>query len=144
MHIPGTPTCDSTYFTCYSANSQCIPWQWVCDGDSECGDGSDESTELCRASGKCGGNFTSQSGLITSPSFPNKYSNNADCVYIISQPNGSHVSLTVVTFSLFYMRCYDYLEIKDGDSENSKLMGKFCGGNIPQQIKSSKNHLRIR
>lgn len=31
------------------ANGGCVPLVWVCDADSDCGDGSDETGELCAA-----------------------------------------------------------------------------------------------
>ena len=33
-------TCASNYFKC--DNNRCIPMMWVCDGDNDCGDLSDE------------------------------------------------------------------------------------------------------
>ena len=40
----------------------------------------------------------------------------------------------------------DYIEMKDGDSEYSPLMGRFCGNgsNIPKSMQTTQNHLRIR
>ena len=43
--------------------------------------------------GACGGNFTTPRGLLTSPSYPNKYPTNADCVYFISQKNATLITL---------------------------------------------------
>ena len=46
------------------------------------------------------------------------------------------------------MTCFDYLEIRDGDSENSELLGKYCGdGNVlslPISMQSTQEYLWIR
>ena len=39
--------CSQNHFNCSIGNLQCIPWLWVCDGDEDCTDGSDEATALC-------------------------------------------------------------------------------------------------
>lgn len=39
-------TCAESDFVCLSG--QCVPNRWQCDGDPDCEDGSDESSELCR------------------------------------------------------------------------------------------------
>ena len=39
--------CVEDYFNCTTSKLQCIPWLWVCDGDTDCADGSDEVTKLC-------------------------------------------------------------------------------------------------
>ena len=44
--------CGSDQFTCGpGAERPCIPESWVCDGDNDCGDSSDEDSQLCGRSG---------------------------------------------------------------------------------------------
>ena len=39
--------CIESSFYCTTTKSKCIPWLWVCDGDADCADRSDEATKLC-------------------------------------------------------------------------------------------------
>lgn len=38
---------------------------------------------------------------------------------------------------------YDYLEVRDGDSLNSRIIGRYCGNERPPSIKSTGNSLHI-
>ena len=102
--------------------------------------------------GECGGRISHPSGLITSPSYPDKYPSGAECNYIISQPIETFLNLTILIFDLYeendddeYGNCFfDFLEIRDGGFEQSPLIGKFCGNNIPTAIQSTRNQVQIR
>ena len=96
--------------------------------------------------GACGGNFTTPQGLITSPSYPDNYPDNADCIYIISQPTRTSILLSFVSMDIWYhSTCrWDYLEIRDGLSESSTLLNKLCGNANPAPIQSSSNHLWLK
>ena len=93
----------------------------------------------------CGGEFTSPTGIITSPFHPNPYPSNRQCTYMISQPPGSIIRLEFLAFDIEgrYDCQYDYLAIRDGDNENSTLLGRFCGdpSRTPDPIISSFNYL---
>lgn len=92
----------------------------------------------------CSKNFTALSGVIESPSFPDKYPHNLYCTYIILAPPRSEVTLTMLIFDLEFdplqigpTECkYDHLAIWDGFPEVSPLIGRYCGSKIPAVIRS--------
>ena len=45
--FPVDVNCDQNDYKCSIGDLQCIPWLWVCDGDMDCNDGSDETKTLC-------------------------------------------------------------------------------------------------
>ena len=95
----------------------------------------------------CGGNYSNSSGVIMSQSYPNPYPNNIDCINLVSQPNGTFIN---ISFNTMDINCHnkgsDYIEMRDGISEDSPLMGKFCGNgsNLPPFLQTTQNYLRIR
>ncbi|KAG7263078.1 hypothetical protein CRUP_031506 [Coryphaenoides rupestris] len=70
----------------------------------------------------CSQNFTSPTGLIESPGYPDKYPHNLECHFIIIVPPGMDVTLSFLTFDLendplpgSEGDCkYDWLEVWDG------------------------------
>ena len=147
MNTSALQGCSQSYFSCGNETEQCIPSLWVCDGDPECGDGSDESLELCKNVGACGGNFTAQQGTLYSPSYPDNYEQNSECIYSISQSPepGTVILLTFQSMNMpVQTTCWDYLEIRDGSSQASPLLNKICGKNIPAPILSSHNNLWMK
>ena len=102
---------------------------------------SSDATQWSYNSGACGGSFTTPNGILTSPSYPDNYPDNADCVYTISQPTGTVIVLTFHSMDIFYHQCNDYLEIRDGSSAASPLLGKLCGSEIPAPFQSSQSQV---
>ena len=96
--------------------------------------------------GECGGSFTAPNGILSSPSYPDNYPDNANCVYTISQPAGTAIVLTLHTMDINYSNTctFDYLEIRDGSSAASPLLGKLCGSEIPAPIQSSQNQVWMK
>lgn len=39
---------------------------------------------------------------------------------------------------------YDYVEVRDGGSESSRLLGRFCGDDKSVEVKSSSNQLWLK
>ena len=99
-------------------------------------------------SGSCGGNYSGETGYISSPSYPKKYPANADCIYTISQPTGSIIQLNFLVLDLgvgfINDSCYDYIEIRDGPSKVSPSLARLCGGQLPGFNYSTQNHVWIR
>ena len=93
--------------------------------------------------GSCGGTITTQHGLLTSPSYPENYPNDVECIYTILRPKNTYINITISSFDII---CEDNLEMWDGDSQNSPKMASFCGndGIIPPYLLTSQNNLRIR
>jgi len=96
----------------------------------------------------CGGTFTLPTGEITSPYFPSNYPNSRECVYVVEQPPGVTITLNFEEFDVeSHDECrYDYLEVRDGDNENSSVIGRFCGDptTIPAPIRSTHNFLWLK
>ena len=118
----------------------------------------------------CGGSFTAANGTITSPGYPNSYGHNKTCIYTISTTFGNNIVLNFSRMDIDYgnvdyypdnydydfdqyidmghwgsqgVICFDYLEVRDGASEQSPLIGVFCGYN-PVAVRSSHTNLWIK
>uniref|UniRef100_A0A914ZLL6 CUB domain-containing protein n=1 Tax=Parascaris univalens TaxID=6257 RepID=A0A914ZLL6_PARUN len=89
--------------------------------------------------------------VLSSPNFPHMSPNSLDCEWVISAPSGHRIKFTVDanTFDLqdssFDERCVDdYLEIRDGPSKHSPLIGVYCRMEPPSTIFSTWSYLYIR
>ncbi|XP_056286983.1 neuropilin-2a isoform X2 [Pseudoliparis swirei] len=99
----------------------------------------------------CFRNFTSSSGVIESPGFPDKYPHNLECSYMIIAPPHMDVTLTFLTFDLENDPLlvgegdckYDWLDVWDGLPQVSPLIGRYCGTKIPPEIQSSSGLLSL-
>uniref|UniRef100_A0A3B4A8K4 CUB domain-containing protein n=1 Tax=Periophthalmus magnuspinnatus TaxID=409849 RepID=A0A3B4A8K4_9GOBI len=94
----------------------------------------------------CGGDVNKDNGQIQSPNYPDDYQSNKACVWKISVAEGFHVGLSFQSFEIErHDSCsYDYVELRDGASEESPLIGHFCGYEKPDDIKSSSNKLWLK
>ena len=95
----------------------------------------------------CGGNYSNASGMLSSPLHTNPYPEQAGCVYTISQPNGAYINISFLSVNIDCQGIpSDYIEMRDGNSEDSPLMTRFCGNgsNVPDLMQTTQNHLRIR
>lgn len=93
----------------------------------------------------CGGTYTSEQGMITSPSYPNSYPLNAECVWILNTSPGSRITLSFSVFDIESSEnCdLDYLEIRE-DSGIGKLISVSCGKDIAAITSSSKLWIKFK
>ncbi|XP_066439594.1 inactive serine protease PAMR1 [Eleutherodactylus coqui] len=90
---------------------------------------------------RCGEVIQSARGEIMMESYPF----NAQCEWSIQVSPGYTVELRFAMISLEfdYMCQYDYLEVRDGDSVDAKIIKRFCGNERPPSIRSSGNALHL-
>ncbi|XP_017163297.1 bone morphogenetic protein 1-like isoform X4 [Poecilia reticulata] len=94
----------------------------------------------------CGGELARDSGQIQSPNYPDDYQSNKMCVWKITVAEGFQVGLTFQSFEIEkHDACtYDYVEVRDGGSDSSPLLGRFCGYDKPENLQSSSNQLWLK
>ncbi|ODM91924.1 Tolloid-like protein 2, partial [Orchesella cincta] len=87
----------------------------------------------------CGGELFGENGHLESPNFPDEYLASKECIWKITVPEGYQVSLQFHSFEIEnHENCvYDFLEIRDGISQNSTLMGTYCGYYPPAPLTST-------
>ena len=98
-----------------------------CDGES--------CNSVCR-------DYSAESGILTSPYYPVQYPEHTECIYTISQPNNMYINLTFLVLDI--KQDDHYIEIRDGSSGESPLMGVFQGLEIPAPFQSIQNYIWIR
>lgn len=88
-------------------------------------------------------------GVVSDGSGDDNYCNNQECTWLISPPDAESIILRFTKFDLELPEedgktIYDAVEIYDGDSESSTLLGTFTGNNIPPAIQSSGGSIFIK
>ncbi|KAH0623121.1 hypothetical protein JD844_031101 [Phrynosoma platyrhinos] len=109
----------------------------------------------------CGGDVKKDNGHIQSPNYPDDYRPNKLCIWKVTVSEGYHVGLSFLSFE-YRMNthgllilpipqierhdscAYDYLEIRDGNTESGELIGRYCGYDKPDDIKSTSNKLWMK
>uniref|UniRef100_UPI00398F64EE cubilin n=1 Tax=Pristiophorus japonicus TaxID=55135 RepID=UPI00398F64EE len=79
-------------------------------------------------------------GAITSPLYPNNYSNNQNCSWIIrAQKPFNHVTVSFTDFAIENRGAdcsADALQFLDGDNYGAPSVGRYCGNAMPHPITS--------
>lgn len=86
---------------------------------------------------------TTSTAEISSPLFPGKYPKNSRFRWLVVSPSGYRVKIKFSKFDLNYCsecRC-DFLEVRDGTSPESQLLGKYCSN--PGTLYTSGNSVSI-
>ncbi|XP_070403552.1 CUB and sushi domain-containing protein 3 isoform X11 [Nothobranchius furzeri] len=89
----------------------------------------------------CMSNFTAPSGTVLSPDYPEGYGNNMNCVWLIQSDPGSRIHLAFNDFDL--EAPYDSLTVKDGETNDANVIGRFSGAESPSHLTSNTNTLRL-
>ncbi|XP_053208265.1 cubilin-like [Panonychus citri] len=81
----------------------------------------------------CSYELNSWEGTFSSPEYPNDYPPSRTCVWKINLAPGNFISLKFHSFDIQYDQfcALDHLEIRE-ENESGKLIGRFCGSNLPQ------------
>ncbi|XP_057244376.1 CUB and sushi domain-containing protein 2-like, partial [Malurus melanocephalus] len=89
----------------------------------------------------CGGHLTAPSGTILSPGWPGFYKDSLSCAWVIEAQPGYPIKITFDRFKTEVN--YDTLEVRDGRSYSSPLIGVYDGTQVPQFLISTSNHLYL-
>ncbi|XP_028814835.1 inactive serine protease PAMR1 isoform X2 [Denticeps clupeoides] len=90
---------------------------------------------------ECGGVLRKRQGHIVIESYPT----NARCEWVlqVDRPFTIEFKFMMLSLEFDYSCRYDFVEVRDGDSMNSRVIGRFCGNERPPPITSSGNFLHI-
>ena len=83
------PACPKGTFHC--SNGKCVNDEFVCDGEDDCGDNSDE----LNCPERCHFHVESSGDIIESNNHPNKYNAFSDCKWTLEGPRGTNIVLQV-------------------------------------------------
>ncbi|XP_036374617.1 neuropilin-1a-like [Megalops cyprinoides] len=98
--------------------------------------------EVFKTGPECSRNFTSSSGVIRTPGYPEKYPNNLDCTFMVFAPSMSEIVLEFESFEMepdvtppagAFCR-FDWLEIWDGFPGVGTHIGRYCGQSSPGRV----------
>jgi cubilin len=94
----------------------------------------------------CGGVYHDRTRIIQSPSFPNDYPNNAECLWELRSDDGYHLGIIFTNrFQIEQSKnCEnDFLEIWDWKDNGWVSLGKKCGRDVPNTFNSTSNRVKL-
>ncbi|EDO49858.1 predicted protein [Nematostella vectensis] len=102
---------------------------------------------FARDSFGCGGVFEQETGVLRSPASGRNIGEITQCDYLLQVPYGRRIKAVFIDLVLRTPCCsckHDFVELRDGNSVNSSLIGRFCAQNLPKIIYSTSNTLWLR
>ncbi|GFY65752.1 tolloid-like protein 2 [Trichonephila inaurata madagascariensis] len=98
-----------------------------------------------QSAGDCKTSLTEGSGVIRSPGFPNFYPDKTDCWTLITVNPDKKITLHFDSIDLEYGdNCtFDYVQIYDGATRESTLLGQICSRQDRSSYESTSNSLLL-
>ncbi|XP_070575397.1 bone morphogenetic protein 1-like [Ptychodera flava] len=94
-----------------------------------------------RVAGECGGTYSGTGGVLTSPGFPEDYSDYDVCFYVIEAPSNYTI---LISFRVFDTENgFDYLTVYDGPNVDAPESLRLSGTSIPEDFHSTTNKLYL-
>ncbi|KAM4592287.1 CUB and sushi domain-containing protein 1-like [Odontesthes bonariensis] len=97
------------------------------------------SAAVPRCEAPCGGHLTAPTGVVLSPGWPSFYKDSLSCQWVIEAQTDNAVKIHFEKFQTEVN--YDTLEIRDGPSASSPLIGEYHGTQAPHFLISTSNFL---
>jgi len=106
----------------------------------------------CPGDDNCGGNFTTDVGTFSSPSYPADYPDNKECVTTVSVNPSKVIKLNFHSMQVVSPedtskpeKCKgDFVKVMDGDCSSFKAETKYCGKQEPAPFISTGNKLCVK